>query len=323
MLTAVHIVGTAFVAAGVAKLAYLGRGGNDTPATTEGAVSRSNRVRLWQAGAILGAAVLLELLYFNIAPSPPLAPPASDGYNPPPQSLRDLGPPPLPIIEESIAVARFIVTGVDDVVEDAVKLACTALVFSSATAVTKRLRGGLAPAAPQPREGEGEGAGWQTQLQWNPVGFAAAIAAYPICDAAGDKLGDGAEIARDRVMIGFGLTPPARNTKPPGTTTAAAELQGYLAPILDDLIEDSFKGVCLGMHGVIGSALGTQLLQGSLGSWLPWLPLPAKTAAAAVLTYGTPLKQYTECNAWGDTFGDLAVAKLKVWGNSSSAPSTR
>lgn len=243
--------------------------------------------------------------------------------SPSPSRKYTAGPPPLPIIEESIAVARFIVTGVDDVVEDAVKLACTALVFSSATAVTKRLRGGLAPAAPQPREGEGEGAGWQTQLQWNPVGFAAAIAAYPICDAAGDKLGDGAEIARDRVMKGFGLTPPARNTKPPGTTTAAAELQGYLAPILDDLIEDSFKGVCLGMHGVIGSALGTQLLQGSLGSWLPWLPLPAKTAAAAVLTYGTPLKQYTECNAWGDTFGDLAVAKLKVWGNSSSAPSTR
>ena len=37
-----------------------------------------------------------------------------------------LGPPPLPLVDEAIAVARFAVTGVDDVVEDVVKLACTA-----------------------------------------------------------------------------------------------------------------------------------------------------------------------------------------------------
>ena len=56
------------------------------------------------------------------------------------------------------------------------------------------------------------GGGWQMEVrrEWSPIGFAAAIAAYPVCDTAGDWLGDAAEVARDKVMVGIGLTPPAR-----------------------------------------------------------------------------------------------------------------
>ena len=50
----------------------------------------------------------------------------------------------------------------------------------------------------------------EVRREWSPIGFAAAIAAYPVCDTAGDWLGDAAEVARDKVMVGIGLTPPAR-----------------------------------------------------------------------------------------------------------------
>ena len=44
------------------------------------------------------------------------------------------------------------------------------------------------------------------------------------------------------------------------------------------------------------------------------------TSAAKILTFGVPLKQYSECNSWGDKLGDLV--KLKVWGSSSSSSSS-
>jgi len=61
----------------------------------------------------------------------------------------------------------------------------------------------------------------------------------------------------------------------------------------------------------VGSVLGSQLLQGALP--IPWLPPIATHAAAQLLRIGVPLRQYSDCNSWGDHLGDLV--KFWVWGN--------
>ena len=137
-----------------------------------------------------------------------------------------------------------------------------------------------------------------------------------LCDAAGDRLGGTATAAIDAAVVGVGFPRRERRRRP---SPAAHPLPGYLAPVLDDAVEDVFKYLCVASHAAIGSALGSQLLQGL--HTVSWLPRNTKAGAALLLTVGVPLGQYSECNSWGDHLGDVAKHALFARDPSAAAAS--
>jgi hypothetical protein len=81
-----------------------------------------------QATLIIVVGVLLEIIVFKGGSTLTPITAASkecEKLHPPLHSLHDLGLPPLPLVEEAMAVVTFAMTGIDDVVEDVAKFACT------------------------------------------------------------------------------------------------------------------------------------------------------------------------------------------------------
>ena len=202
--------------------------------------------------------------------------------------LSQLGHPPLPVLTELFAVAQFGATCLDDAVEDATKfcLVYAAVLFCRRWLVYNLPRPAQAVAA-----------------------AAFVLGNYPLIDRVADRAGDMADPAADAVRAWIGMAPSGLDEPPDG-------LHGPDADVVDDLVEDGFKLLCVSAHYHMGVLLGGSLRHALAQSFtslddsaLRSALRASADAASAIVAIGTPFARYERCNEYGDTLGDLIQAR--------------
>ena len=210
--------------------------------------------------------------------------------------------PPLPFVNELLSLVTFGVENLDDCCEDMIKLFMLAAAFVCAGRATSAL------------------AGWVnlnvtlTRRFSQAVAVAAACVVYPTADQFSDSLARHAQGLQETLQATLGL--PASEPDPIDlvihTSTAVN--------MIDDVIEDAFKSVCVFSHYTMGALLGGTMrriiagwvvnVDGSTGAGYL---MAAGNAASTLVIVGTPAGRYSKCDKFGDRLGDLVQDALTEW----------
>lgn len=191
-----------------------------------------------------------------------------------------LGSPPLPLLEDFAAIGTFLQHSIDDLVEDLVKLCLWLALASVCTAVIRR------------RVHSNTG----TRISM----AGAALIAFPYIDAIGDAAGDLIQPWQDtaRKMFG-GADIRCRSSSP-----------NALSLSIDDVVEDTFKGVCMYAHYRVGLLLASATVPHALHQSNSISVRSIGRASAAAVTLAHPAAAYTACNEYADALGDRAQHAL-------------
>jgi len=195
--------------------------------------------------------------------------------------------PPLPVVSEIVSIPRFFLAGqTDDFVEDTTKLACLLGAGSFVNGVANKLS--LVD-------------GSSTALHVLGMGVF-----YKPCDFVGDLFGDIANNAMDKVLLwlGFDIELEENSGIPPGNEPAP------VLHVIDDIVEDGFKFVCVWSYFQVGKLYGKNLLT-------VLLPYPGfeqvNLIIGDVIKLGVPIKKYAMCNNYADFLGDLSQLKYYLY----------
>jgi hypothetical protein len=172
--------------------------------------------------------------------------------------------PPLPVVQDVPLLASFLAGSFDDATEDLVKVLCLYATFSSGQLLATWVQFGVLPTEVHRARAD--------PLWCTTAGSLTAALMYPRCNVIGDKAGDYAQVAQNYIREQcFGLPPkPPSRSRPIKYSNMYQYKPGQFgdkpaAVVIDDIIEDGFKGSCLLIHTEVGSLLGDALV-------LPLLP---------------------------------------------------
>ena len=136
------------------------------------------------------------------------------------------------------------------------------------------------------------------------------VLGYLLIDRVADRAGDMADPAADAVRAWIGMAPSGLDEPPEPPDT----------DVVDDLVEDGFKLLCVSAHYRMGVLLGGSLRHALAQSFtslddtaLRSPPRASADAASAIVAIGTPFARYERCNDYGDTLGDLLQARWYTW----------
>jgi len=86
--------------------------------------------------------------------------------------------------------------------------------------------------------------------------------------------------------------------------------------VIDDVVEDGFKLVCVRAHYAVGGLLGASLRRAILQSTALPVARHAASVAAEAVRFGTVAGRYCRCDEYGDRLGDtLQQAVIDVNAN--------
>jgi hypothetical protein len=213
--------------------------------------------------------------------------------------------PPLPFVNEFVSLCAFTLDNLDDCCEDALKLILLASVAASVR---------HAAAAAGPYLGL-DAAG--TRRLGVSMAVAAAGATYPSVDQLADSFAHHAQAMQESLRSTAGLPP----STPDAADLGLAEEQGAVVGMIDDVVEDAFKSVCVFSHYTMGALLGGTMRR-VLASWLAGVDgssIGARCAptaghlASTLVIVGTPAGRYYKCDEYGDRLGDLVQQTMLDW----------
>jgi hypothetical protein len=163
-------------------------------------------------------------------------------------------------------------------------------------------------------------------------GIFASLAMYRNIDAAADWIGDTSEVAHRWIMLKvFGVN-IATSPKMP-----KREPRSIVGRLADDLVEDTFKGVCMLAHWRVGGLLAGAVdvvdvpasvrhrlrslssdgkfmsASATLGNWLSRVERGMRAGTRWIIALGHTFGSYSDCNAYGDHLGDVAQATAERW----------
>ena len=174
---------------------------------------------------------------------------------------------PLPLITDAAACLSFLFDSLDDAVEDAAKFLMLAALALGSYAVVALVAQVCACCSAQ---------------LW------LCCCCHPLRDMLADRLGDAMNPVQNAIRRGFGYN---EKVPRPDRGDPVAKF-GYAATIIDDLVEDTFKAMCISSHVLVGGILRTAVLtraaETNIGSTLRGGDLIARTAGA-VVAVGTPV----------------------------------
>lgn len=210
--------------------------------------------------------------------------------------------PPLPFVNEFLSLVTFAVENLDDCCEDMIKLFMLVAAYVCAGRATSAL------------------GGWVnldvrlTRCFSQAFAVAAACVVYPTADQFSDSLARHAQGLQETLHVALGL--PASEPDPIDLvvhTSTAVNL-------IDDVIEDAFKSVCVFSHYTMGALLGgtmRRIVAGWIlnvdGSTSAGYLAAAGNAASTLVIVGTPAGRYSKCDKFGDKLGDLVQDALTDW----------
>ena len=214
--------------------------------------------------------------------------------------LPPLGLPPLPLIQDAWSLVHFLVHSLDDAAEDLIKFSFILVAY---WLVRRNAKSDVAGAA-----------------ALTAVGAAILFFyLYPIVDHVADAAGDIMAPVQNSVRAASGLPEKRRRViqEDGGLLQHAPPPVPLTIRLIDDLVEDAFKAVCILSHAHIGALLQTAVV-GRLGapatsSARGARPSIVRRAAGKLLAIGQPLSQYTSCDAYADTLGDRAQRWAAAW----------
>ena len=210
--------------------------------------------------------------------------------------------PPLPFVNEFLSLVTFAVENLDDCCEDITKLFILAAVFVCASRATSGL---------------GAWANVDAALMWwfnQAVAVTAACAVYPTADHLSDTLAQHAQGLQETLCDALGV--PASEPDPTDLVIHRTTAEN----MIDDVIEDVFKSVCVFSHYTMGALLGGTMrriiagwVTGMDGSMGARYSVAAGNAASTLVIVGTPAGRYSKCDQFGDRLGDLVQDTLVKW----------
>ena len=191
--------------------------------------------------------------------------------------MTTLGPPPLPIINDVVAIVSFLADSLDDLVEDAAKLAMLWFVGWIVWRVLSGARFG--------------------RRATQAAVVCAVAASHPQSNDISDAMGDRMAVVQDLLRS----EPKADGSR----STRRTHLPGGHWSVVDDIVEDSFKLTCVGAHSYVGSLIGSGVTHAAPASTLA-------RAAGLLVAVGTPAAQYRACDAYADELGDVVQRWLEA-----------
>ena len=204
------------------------------------------------------------------------------------KAVGGLGVPPLPLLTDAAACLAFLLDSLDDAVEDAVKFLLLCLLGYAAYQAMRQ--------------------GHASRRTARAVAVAVLLCCHPPCDMLADRLGDKMHPVQNALRRGFGY----REKDPRPDRGDSAAKYGFAATLVDDLVEDAFKTLCIGSHVFVGGILRTAVLaraaDTNLEASVRGGNMIAK-AAGAVVAVGAPVSQYQNCNIYSDRLAD----KVQKW----------
>ena len=155
---------------------------------------------------------------------------------------------------------------------------------------------------PTPRVRRSRWRVWLSQPSTH-VGLLVVLLAFPAINYFSDQVGDGAQAVQNVVRAKLGYPPQDLRPK-----RAAPAHIPFAATVVDDLVEDSFKSVCVYAHARFGMMLaaGVGSTEALLGTGTNGVTRWAVHIAKAVVAVGTPAGEYATCDAYADMLGDWA-----------------
>jgi hypothetical protein len=201
------------------------------------------------------------------------------------------GAPPLPLVQDVSGLLSFLLSSLDDLAEDVVKITLLCLSGWVLVHVLTRLS---VPA--------GRGGGLK------PLVVTVLLLLYPTIDDISDNAGDrmhGVQNLLRTSLAGYPKKKAQRYDDGPYNAS-------FLVRVVDDLVEDTFKFGCVGSHVMIGNMLRTAVLAGDgddaaqfSGTWRF-----ARAVTGAIVGVGAPAKAYEACDQYADALGDWAQQRL-------------
>lgn len=196
--------------------------------------------------------------------------------------------PPMPVLNELVGFATFAAMSLDDAVEDATK-------YCAVFAIVRLSRRGLSII---PRG--------VSRVSVAVLLVAAGLALYPTLDHVADRAGD---------IVGEQFQPqlrswmhirkdPHRSDEPPCDS------------IMDDIVEDTTKFICVAAHYHMGQMLGGSLRNSLAQMFITLDESPFKAglriaadSASAIVSIGTPTSRYGRCDEYADRLSDWAQTR--------------
>eukprot|EP00927_Polykrikos_kofoidii_P073171 TRINITY_DN69242_c0_g1_i1.p1 TRINITY_DN69242_c0_g1~~TRINITY_DN69242_c0_g1_i1.p1 ORF type:complete len:217 (+),score=34.40 TRINITY_DN69242_c0_g1_i1:94-744(+) len=199
----------------------------------------------------------------------------------------DLEVPPLPLLREACAIVDVVTSGLDDIAEDCAKL----LIFYVLWIVFKRLLSAV-------RTSVGK-------ISMISSWVVLVVACYRHIDCYADLVGDMVQPVQDVLKVYSG-----KSIEPKREVVATDQQLPLVLYIVDDVIEDSFKAVCVGSHAFIGNLLRTGFIQVAEAG-RDDVPSAAIKAVGWFIAMGPPAEMYTYCNEYGDKLGNVVQRVLR------------
>lgn len=187
--------------------------------------------------------------------------------------------PPLPLVQEMQAIVQFLLDCVDDACEDVLKLLLLTMIWNVAAWFTTT----------------------DIRLSRRSRMFACGallLAVYPYVDEMTDRTADKTIHAQNAVRSLFG-----QPLKVPEPDDEVSDAPMHLQAV-DDMVEDSFKFICIAGHAYMGYIAGAALQTSIPGEGM------LEKIAGAVVSVGTPASQYQACDCYGDALGDAVQSWL-------------
>ena len=204
------------------------------------------------------------------------------------KAVGGLGVPPLPLVSEIASCFAFLLDSLDDAVEDAVKLLLLVTVAYFTFTLVSR---------------------WSASTRLaKAAAVAALLCCHPPCDMIADRLGDKMITVQNaiRECVGYEKKIPRPDRGDP------VARYGLVATFIDDLVEDSFKSVCIASHTILGGILQTAVIsraaENNIDASIQGGRKMVKLAGY-VAAIGTPVSQYQNCNIYSDRLAD----KVQKW----------
>ena len=206
--------------------------------------------------------------------------------------------PPLPLLSEVESLRDFIVTSLDDAVEDMVKVLFVWIVHKGLLVCLRRWL--YRAKDDDKRSFLGFVKEWQLATFLTVL---VTVAAYSPVNELSDFLGNFAQGFQDSLAARFGI---ARALPEP--VPIVPRQRCFVASFVDDMAEDIGKLTCVSSHAMIGGFIGSGMTATVIGGIFARagirLPNFVGSCIFVVFVLGTPASRYTQCNDWADRLGD-------------------
>lgn len=187
--------------------------------------------------------------------------------------------PPLPLLQDGLALAIFWCESLDDCVEDLVKVAAALLLLALARSLARQLL---------PKSALVHGVLMLLVLSW-----------YPLVDRAANVAGELITPLQRANAICPALHESRRN-RSSHTLRPASRAASNL---VDEVVEDVAKLLCVSSHAYVGLLLHSAVAHAPS---VAVLPPRLRGFTSWLLMVGPPAAQYQACDEWSDALGDAA-----------------